>query len=206
MSQNNRHTDKVAQGMAQRILASEWPVGHKLPADSALCAEFSVSRTVIREALRLLGGKGLLTARPRIGTTVADKADWMLWDSDILQWLEALDDISAYLSDARDIRLAIEPMLAALAAARADDNANSALQQALRDMDDAESELAFLTALYRAANNQFADAAVHLTAFTLRHRLSPPPMAVYRELTAAVAQKDSAGARQAAFQAILSTT
>ena len=206
MSDKNRQTDKVAKTLAQRILDGTWPSGHKLPADTALCDEFNVSRTVIREALRLLGGKGLLRARPRLGTQVANKADWALWDRDILDWLAETQAAADYQGDARDMRLAIEPMLAALAAARADEQANQALQEALRRLqtdNDAAHETAFLAALYQAAGNQFAATALHLTLFDSRPAKRPPALAHYRELTAAIAQKDSAAARQAALNALL---
>ncbi|MGB1463556.1 MAG: GntR family transcriptional regulator, partial [Parvibaculales bacterium] len=65
MSTVLRHTERVAAALAARILLGDWPENHKFPADTDLCHEFSVSRTVIREALRLLRGKGLIEAAPR---------------------------------------------------------------------------------------------------------------------------------------------
>ena len=129
-----RHTDRVAAALAQRILSGAWSEDNKLPADTALCAEFDVSRTVIREALRLLSGKGLIIAVPRRGTHVAKRQNWALWDKDVLNWLANIDlDNNKYdfSVDALDMRLALEPTLAALAAARADDADNHALQDAL---------------------------------------------------------------------------
>ncbi len=210
MSNVVRHTDRVAALLAARILSGTWAEGAKFPPDTELCAEFNVSRTVIREALRLLGGKGLIEAVPRRGTHVANRQNWALWDADVLNWLNNNDisdkkyDLS---SDALDMRLALEPTLAALAAARADTDANTALQEALRAVQqtpDTAHEQAFLEAFYRAAGNDFAIAALPLTAFALSHRATALPLEAYRRLTAAIAQKDGAGARQAALQAILS--
>lgn len=208
MTGQNRRTDTLAATLAGRILTGAWPQGHKLPADDALCAEFSVSRTVIREAFRLLTGKGLLTARPRVGTLVADKAQWSLLDADLLSWLAASGALPAYAGDIADIRLAVEPSLAALAAARADDAANQTLQtclRALQETADRQHEMAFLTALYAASGNQMARTLTPLADAALKIRAAPPPLPAYAQLTAAIAQKDSVGARQAALHILLET-
>ena len=209
MSTALRHTERVAAALAARILHGNWPENHKFPADTDLCHEFSVSRTVIREALRLLRGKGLIEAAPRRGTHVAARQNWALWDRDVLHWLAStaiLDNKYDLSGDALDMRLALEPTLAALAAARADESANTALQDALRDMQQAgsgEAEMAYLTAFYRAAGNDFAIAALPLAGFAISRRAAAPPLEAYRRLTAAIAQKDGAAARQAAVQALL---
>ena len=209
MSEVLRLTERVAAALATRILSGAWPENHKFPADADLCAEFAVSRTVIREALRLLGAKGLIIAVPRRGTHVALREKWALWDKDVLQWLtSSADGINKYdlSGDALDMRLALEPTLAALAAARADDSANTALQESLRALQQTnghEAEMVYLKAFYSAAGNDFAIAALPLAQFALKHRAAAPPLEAYRRLTAAIAQKDGAAARQAAVQALL---
>ncbi|MDG1007515.1 MAG: GntR family transcriptional regulator [Alphaproteobacteria bacterium] len=214
MSDVLRHTDRVAAALAQRILSGNWSENEKFPADTALCAEFDVSRTVIREALRLLSAKGLIIAVPRRGTHVAMRENWALWDKDVLNWLSKTDisnnkyDFSA---DALDMRLALEPTLAALAASRADEPANKALQDTLQQLQqDAhkdtykDAHARFLACFYGAAQNAFALAALPLAAYSVAHKATPPPLDAYRRLTAAIAQKDGATARQAALQALLS--
>ena len=206
-----RHTERVTAALAARILSGEWPENHKFPSDTKLCAEFEVSRTVIRRSLRLLGGKGLIEAAPRRGTHVAARQNWAIWDKDVLKWLgEVANTNNKYdlLNDTFDIRLALEPTLAALAAARANDHANNALQEALRTLQqtlDFPSEMNFLTAFYHAAANDFAIAALPLADFGVKQRGGQPPLEAYRRLTAAIAQKDRAAARQAALQALLTT-
>ncbi|CAI8227488.1 MAG: putative HTH-type transcriptional regulator [Alphaproteobacteria bacterium] len=209
MSEVLRLTERVAAALATRILSGTWPENHKFPADADLCAEFAVSRTVIREALRLLGAKGLIMAVPRRGTHVALREKWALWDKDVLQWLtSSADGINKYdlSGDALDMRLALEPTLAALAAARADDSANTALQESLRALQQTnghEAEMVYLKAFYSAAGNDFAIAALPLAQFALKHRAAAPPLEAYQRLTAAIAQKDGVAARQAAVQALL---
>ena len=208
MSETLRHTDRVAAALARHILSGNWAENDKFPPDSDLCAEFGVSRTVIREALRLISGKGLIIAVPRRGTHVAPRKNWALWDKDVLYWLGLIsenDNKYDFLADALDMRLALEPTLAALAAARADEAANKALQEALRHLQntpDKTAHLDFLACFYAAARNDFALAALPLARFALAEATAPP-LEAYRGLTAAIAQKDGALARQAALQAIL---
>ncbi len=206
MAREKRLTDQLAEALARPILGGEWAEGHKLPADAQICAEHGVSRTVVREAMRILSSKGLITARPRIGTLVAPRRDWAVWDPDILIWLESTPALADWLADALDIRRALEPDFAALAAARADIADNQMLQDALRALQthaDTAHEIDFLAALYAASGNDFARFSGHLAAWTVTHRATPTPFSAYTQLTAAIAQKDSATARQCAFQALL---
>lgn len=208
MSTANRRTDQVTEALALDILTGELEIGSKMPSDDALCTRFNVSRTILREAFRLLSAKGLLQARPRIGTLVAEKANWALWDKDLLHWRDKAGHGAQLRADIDDIRLALEPSLAALAASRGSDIANQNLQQALRDLETAHADIAFyeaafLAALYRAANNEMAAAAVHLAQWAISHRATPIPLAAYRRMTASIAQKLPSEARQATLHALL---
>jgi len=103
-------------GMA--IVSGRYAQGVILPGDAELLAQFGVSRTVLREAVKLLAGKGLLQATARIGTRVRDRRDWNLFDPDVLIWhAEAGFDIT-FITHVGEMRLAMEPEAAALAAQR----------------------------------------------------------------------------------------
>ena len=206
MSENKRRTDRLAAELATRILTGIWPEGTKLPADDDISGEFGVSRTVIREAFRILSGKGLLQARPRLGTHVAPRKNWSFMNGEVLSWLAACDAIDAYLADIQDIRLALEPSLAALAAARADAATNQALQTALRQLQEApnlDNETVFISVFFAMSGNAFAQAGLPLATMAVKYRKSPPPLAAYGRLTAAIAQKDGVAARQAAFETLI---
>ena len=87
---------------------------HKFPSDIKLCAEFEVSRTVIRD-LAPFGRQSLIEAAPRRGAHVAARQNWAIWDKDILKWLSEVENTNNkydLLNDAFDIRLALEPTLA----------------------------------------------------------------------------------------------
>ncbi|WP_250995847.1 FadR/GntR family transcriptional regulator [Agrobacterium vitis] len=68
------------------VISGRFAVGSILPNDAALMDEFSVSRTVLREALKTLEAKGLVEARPKVGTKVAKKSRWNLYDRQVLAW------------------------------------------------------------------------------------------------------------------------
>src|SRR5690606_6286687 len=77
---------KVAEALAGRILRGEYEPGKPIPAEGLLLAEFGVSRTCMREALQVLGAKGLVFSRPRVGTVVAAPIYWNFLDADVLRW------------------------------------------------------------------------------------------------------------------------
>ena len=128
MAGEKRRTDRLAEALAAPILQGVWLPGRQLPNDAELTAAHGVSRTVIREALRILGAKGLVVAAPRRGTRVAASENWAVCDAQMLDWLQQAGEAGDWADDARDIRLTLEPGLAALAAARADTATNAALQ------------------------------------------------------------------------------
>ncbi len=77
---------QLAGRLGQEIVAGLYPAGSLLPNAQEMCARFSVSRTALREAYSILSAKGLIVARPKIGTRVRPKAEWNLLDPEVLAW------------------------------------------------------------------------------------------------------------------------
>lgn len=133
------------------------------PTEAELAKQHGVSRSVTREAVKMLTAKGLLSARPRQGTTVQPTTSWNLFDTDVLRWLLERQFSIDLLRQFNELRVAIEPEAAALAArvATADDieRVNAGLkrmERAERGDDDAlESDIAFHVAVLRASRNPF---------------------------------------------------
>ncbi|MGZ8358968.1 MAG: FadR/GntR family transcriptional regulator, partial [Allosphingosinicella sp.] len=92
----------------------------RFPTEAELARCHDVSRSVTREAVKMLTAKGLLTARPRKGTSVQPSAQWNLFDPDVLRWMLERKFSLELLRQFSELRLAIEPAAAALAAGVAD--------------------------------------------------------------------------------------
>jgi len=89
------------------------------PNERNLSAELGVSRTVVREAMKVLVDKGLVEMSPKAGTRSRPRSAWKLLDPDILIWQAELAPDARFLLDLCEVRLAIEPTAAGFAAVRA---------------------------------------------------------------------------------------
>jgi GntR family galactonate operon transcriptional repressor len=111
--------ERVLGELGRRILAGQYPQQSPLPTELQLCAEFGVSRTVMREATKMLTAKGLVVSRKRAGTIVQEASSWNRLDPDVLSWMDATDPDPEFVRGLIEARLAIEPAAADLAAQRA---------------------------------------------------------------------------------------
>jgi DNA-binding FadR family transcriptional regulator len=112
------HTARVVDDLGLEIVSGRQPQGSLLPGDSELIERYRVSRTVLREALKTLSAKGLLQAKARIGTRVRDRAEWNLFDPDVLVWHARIGFAPEFLGHLGEMRMALEPEAAAMAARR----------------------------------------------------------------------------------------
>lgn len=133
------------------------------PTEAELARQHGVSRSVTREAMKMLTAKGLLTARPRQGTSVLPASQWNLFDTDVLRWLLERQATPALLRQFNELRVAVEPEAAAIAARVADQQDIARIDQGLARMraaedgqdDILESDIAFHVAILRASKNPF---------------------------------------------------
>jgi DNA-binding FadR family transcriptional regulator len=109
---------QMARALGMDILTGRYPSGAQLPGEAELLARFQVSRTVLREVLKTLTAKGFVVSRTRVGTTVLPSTQWSLFDADVLAWRLAIGLDAGFRRDLVEIRKAIEPQAAALAAHR----------------------------------------------------------------------------------------
>ena len=151
----------IVRALARDIFADRYPPGSSLPRENDLGAEYGVSRTVIREALKVLAAKGLVVSRPRVGTTVCEAESWNIIDPQVLEW-HAPDMLDEKLFDAiLETRRAIEPLVASLAAERATLREVADLEAAWQGMASAgadvgqfaRSDITFHRILYAASHN-----------------------------------------------------
>jgi DNA-binding FadR family transcriptional regulator len=133
------------------------------PTEAELSKQHGVSRSVTREAVKMLTAKGLLSARPRQGTIIEPASAWNLFDPDVLRWQLDRKFSIELLRHFSELRSAIEPAAAALAAVAADDagirliRAGYERMEAAENGDDdtLEADIAFHLAVLRACANPF---------------------------------------------------
>ena len=133
------------------------------PTEADLTKHHAVSRSVTREAVKMLTAKGLLTARPRKGTTVQPPSRWNLFDPDVLRWLLERKFSLELLRQFTELRIAIEPEAARIAAGAANPDGLAAIAAGYRRMEAAEAgdddpleaDIAFHIAILQASGNPF---------------------------------------------------
>ncbi|WP_421697834.1 FadR/GntR family transcriptional regulator [Ancylobacter sp.] len=154
---------EVARTIGIDIIAGRYGEGAKLPGDAELTLLFGVSRPVLRESVKTLVAKGLLSTKARVGTVVRERAAWNMFDADVLAWhLDAGID-KRFLRDLSEIRLAVEPRAAALAAERRSAEQLAVMRRAVAQMKDepgasegfAEADLTLHVEVATASGNPF---------------------------------------------------
>jgi DNA-binding FadR family transcriptional regulator len=152
----------VAEALTLRILCGDYPAAKPLPNEATLLGEFGVSRTCLREALQMLGAKGLVRSRPKLGTFVREPHDWNFLDADILRLRQRVVSQPVFLRELFAVRRMVEPETAALAAVSATPAMLAKLQIALLEMGSGdgarteattEADVAFHRLLLAASGN-----------------------------------------------------
>jgi DNA-binding FadR family transcriptional regulator len=158
----------VVTELLDRIVSGQLPQLSTLPNEPTLCEAFGVSRTVIREAVKVLEEKGLLHARQGQGTTVAAADDWNLLDPMVLAASVRHDRELRILDDIVDVRRVLEAQMARQAATTADDAAVAEIAALLDQLADQVvtpsryilTDVAFHDAIMRASGNRLGRAVV----------------------------------------------
>ncbi len=102
----------VLQTLIDNIVGGELAPGTTLPTNPELCIAFGVSRTVVRESLKLLEEKGLIRVRQGQGTTVAPQDQWNLLDPLVLEAAIRYDEKLEIIDDLVDVRVGLESLMA----------------------------------------------------------------------------------------------
>jgi GntR family galactonate operon transcriptional repressor len=155
-----RHA-QVVHGLGARIVRGGLAPGAAVPTEDELVSEFQVGRSALREGVKVLAGKGLLESRTSAGTRVRPRESWNLLDPDVLTWRFASDPSAADIGVLANLRVALEPGAARLAAESATPEQRGAISAEMArlwttvDDPDAftEADLAFHRAIFEAAGN-----------------------------------------------------
>ncbi|QPC92132.1 FadR/GntR family transcriptional regulator [Mesorhizobium sp. INR15] len=173
----------LANEIGLRIVRGDYPPGTILPNEAKWAQTFNVSRSAVREAMKMLMAKSLLASRPKIGSWVEPRERWNLLDRDVLAWYATAPDREAFLRTVQEFRHIIEPEASAFAAMRRSDEQMAEISQACREMGEAANlperigaDTRFHLAILRASGNDLLvplgvlieSALDHLFAFTTR--------------------------------------
>ncbi|KJK43028.1 GntR family transcriptional regulator [Lentzea aerocolonigenes] len=201
----------------QRIVRRSYPTGMTLPPEPVLCETFSVSRTVIREAVKVLQEKGLVTVRQGSGTTVNPPVQWNMLDELVLVATIAEDESLAVLDDLVVTRRLLESDMAQVAARTAGRDTVERLRALVDRMDELVDDVAayeehdriFHDAIMLASGNRIARGVVRSLQSqainTAGYRgesgreLCEASNAGHRRVCERIAAQDAAGAADAMF-------
>jgi DNA-binding FadR family transcriptional regulator len=199
-----------------RLLALEILRGNLRPDDRETLSELElsrrlkVSRTVLRESVKVLAAKGLVDVRPKVGIRIRARAEWNLVDPDLLAWRQEVGVDSGFIRNLSEVRLVAETAAAELAAIRATDEDLANIRQAYQRMAAgskskaayAAADIEFHSALFAACHNDLLQQMSSTIRNALRgtHRfaahLSPDiGLPLHKAVADAIIDRDGPGAR-----------
>jgi GntR family transcriptional repressor for pyruvate dehydrogenase complex len=201
-----RLSDGVVRQIADLIEQQVLKPGEKLPGERGLTHRLGVSRTAVREALRVLEGLGMVEVRPGKGSFIADPAAPRRGAS---RWREWLSQHRHEVLDLLEVRLGLEPQAAAMAADRASKQEVDAIHETVAAMKDAidrrdtqaivASDVEFHDRISRATRNQLLiglNERINYLLLESRHAVFEKPgraissYRAHRVVAHAIARKD----------------
>ena len=103
----NFHSFVISE-LGTGIVSGRFPVGSILPNDAAMMDKYGVSRTVLREALKTLEAKGLVEARPKVGTRISPRSRWNMFDIEVLSWHFETKSDRSFVDNLFDVRRSLQ--------------------------------------------------------------------------------------------------
>jgi DNA-binding FadR family transcriptional regulator len=148
--------------LGQAIVSGRYPPGSSIPPEPTLGEELGVSRTIVREAVKSLVAKGLVSTGPKVGTRVLAPDAWNWFDPSVVAWQGDAGLTREFLRDLQELRRIVEPAAVRLAAERATPEDMAELESAYAGMkhaiehggDYVTHDLRFHQGLLRACHNR----------------------------------------------------
>jgi GntR family galactonate operon transcriptional repressor len=152
---------RTVETLGQRIAGDVYPPDEVMPTEEELATSLDVSRATIRDAIKVLSGKGLVRTARRYGTRVRPVEEWNLLDGDVITWHEPSHPrIKRIFAETTELRTLIEPAAAEMAARRATGAQVKQLLAAAHAIHPNKLDVAALFA---------ADCQFHVTLFDMTH-------------------------------------
>lgn len=212
---------RLVEELGLRILKGDYAAGAALPIEPELMRELGVSRTVLREAIKILTANGLIESRGKLGTRVRERKYWNLLDPTILHLYCRVAEYSVFAQGFQQLRAIIEPEAAALAAQQRSASQLRALEAACdamataKDIDEwTAADLRFHEGILDATCNPFMRPLGALISAALETLLfhsaensadSADALTAHRGVLDAIRRRDAVRAR-AAMKALLART
>jgi DNA-binding FadR family transcriptional regulator len=204
----------IARKLGIAIVSGRYRPGDLLDGEIASSEQLAVSRTAYREAVRILAAKGLVDARPKVGTRINPRVKWNLLDPDVLDWTFESEPDLQLLDSLFELRNVVESAAAGMAASRRSAQHLKTMRGALEAMAThtlateagRQADLDFHTTLLDATNNPFiisltngVSAAIRTTTiFKQRKRpLTRDPVPDHLRVFEAIAARDAVKAEEA---------
>jgi DNA-binding FadR family transcriptional regulator len=221
--------EQLLNEIGRQIVSGALAPGDILPKEDALSESYAVSRTVVREAIKGLAARGLVESRPKTGTSVQPRSEWQLLDPEVLEWMAASEPDGRFLLRLAEVRAAIEPAAAALAARYASEADLARIAEAFAQLETAgndeeawaAADLQFHASIAAACHNELLTYIVGALRRPLHSRrrltvsflgilepsdvtapyttLAEESLARHRAVLHAIQQRDSAAAYDAAY-------
>ena len=210
---NGKMHMSVVRTLGARILGGEFAPGDPFPGEGELALCLAVSRTTIREAVKVLSAKGLVESRTRTGIRVRAREEWRVLDPDLLAWHPNLRADSAFIDSLVESRRIIEPAAAELAAQRASAEDLYTIETAFLDMRDTaphdmgqcnEADVRFHRAVIHASHNlvlkaltSAIEAALRAAFFVTSEFMDADVLDAHRNIVECIRLRNTEGARSA---------
>jgi len=215
--------EQVVREIGLSIMRNDFKPGDAFLSEPELSLQFKVSRSVLREALKMLGAKGLIESRPKTGTRVRPRTDWNLLDPDMISWQYEVGFDRSFLQAVCEIRLMFEPMTAKYAATRATAEEVVWIEDCCQRLQDAvdstelyiPADLHFHTAICSAAHNELLQKIMATLDTPLRASrvitsqlpgANQNAMPLHWAITKAIRNRDEQAAEMAMRKLIILTT
>jgi DNA-binding FadR family transcriptional regulator len=218
-----RHGDlhtRVVDKLGAAIVNGDLAEGQIIDLDR-IEQELDVSRSVTREALRVLSSLGMIVARHKVGTRVLPRAEWNLLDPRVISWRSEGKDSDLQLHDLLQLRSGIEPLAARLAAGKLDAAMLAALHQSCDAMEAAaltvdrraflRADEVFHSTILAGCGNELVARFGQVVVAALEARqhesrapiteLTPPSLVLHRRLLRALERAGRGDPGRAAAQA-----
>lgn len=156
-------SQRMTHELGKAIVAGQYKAVGGLPTEADLCQQFGISRSAMREAVKMLSAKGLITSRPRQGIRILPEEQWNMFDTDVLKWILESNPSLHLLKEFLQMRMAIEPEAASLAAKYANQEDINRIEKAITKMtaakagleDPLQADIDFHISILYASKNRF---------------------------------------------------